>query len=347
MVTNIIENSAVKGIAVAVPSKWVSIESLKTDENSDNLDRFVKNTGITGHYIAHERQTAADLCYAAAEAILTKKQIDKNEIGVLVFITQYPDYQTPSTACTLHFRLGVSKDCIAFDVNLGCSGFTYGINIVSSLLKISSSKYGLVLVGDTAASLSKQTGNNKLLFGDAGAAVLLEKTVAEDRISICSMTDGSGYKNLWKPFGFARHRDKPNDKSIHDELNVFNFAINEVPQMINGYFEQTGFNPSDYDALVLHQANMMIMKNIAKRTKFSKEQLLISLDQFSNTSGASIPTALVKYYGDLKKDRKLRLMTCGFGVGLSWALADFVIDTEDILPLIKTDEYFDDGLFNN
>lgn len=345
MVVNTFDKIAVKGLAVAVPSKWVSIESLKTEENSENLERFVKNTGITGHYFAHERQTASDFCYVAAESIVNKSGIDRKDIGVLVFITQYPDYKTPSTACTLHFRLGLSNSCIAFDVNLGCSGFTYGMNIVSSLLKLSSSKYGLLLVGDTAASTGRQTGNNKLLFGDAGSAVLLAKTSTDDRITICSMTDGSGFKNLWQPNGFARHRDRPNNKSIHNELNVFNFAINEVPRMINGYFELTGLNSLSYDALVLHQANLMIIKNIAKRTKFNKDQLLISLDVFSNTSGASIPTALVKYYGDSDDDKRLRLMTCGFGVGLSWALADITIDTQNIYPLIKTDEYFDDGLF--
>ena len=345
MVVNIIDNIAVKGLTVAVPQKWVSIESLKTDENRGNLDRFEKNTGIKGHYVAHDKQTAADLCCAAAESIIEKKGVDKVDIGVLVFITQYPDYNTPSTACSLHLRLGLSNSCIAFDVNLGCSGFTYGMNIVASVLRMSSSRYGLLLVGDTAVSTGKQTGNNKLLFGDAGSATLLEKTSTNERITICSMTDGSGFKNLWQPYGFARHRNKPNDKSHHNELNVFNFSINEVPSMINGYFEETGLRPEDYDNLVLHQANLMIIKNIAKRTRFSIDQLLVSLDIFSNTSGASIPTALVKYYGDIEEGKSLRLMTCGFGVGLSWALADFKINTTDILPLVKTDDYYDDGEF--
>lgn len=345
MVVNSFDGISVKGIAVAVPKNWVSIESLKNDENSENLARFEKNTGIMGHFLAHDRQTASDFCCAAAESILTKKEINRDEIGVLVFITQYPDYKTPSTACALHLRLGLSNSCVAFDVNLGCSGFTYGMNIVASLLAMSNSRYGLVLVGDTAASTGKQTGNNKLLFGDAGSATLLEKTNTDDKIAICSMTDGSGFKNLWQPNGFARHRDRANDKSYHDELNVFNFAINEAPKMINEYFEKTGLTPADYDSLALHQANLMIMKNVAKRTKFSKEQLLISLDKFSNTSGASIPTALVKYYGESTEDRVLRLMTCGFGVGLSWAMADFKVNTSDILPLIQTDEYYDDGEF--
>lgn len=345
MITTNFDGISVKGIAVAVPDRWVSIESLKNDENSENLARFEKNTGITGHFLAHDKQTASDFCYAAAESIISKKDIDRNEIGVLVFLTQYPDYKTPSTACALHLRLGLSKSCIAFDVNLGCSGFTYGMNIVASLLTMSNCKYGLVLVGDTAASCGKATGNNRLLFGDAGSATLLEKTNTDDKITICSMTDGSGFKNLWQPFGFARHRYRPNDESRHDELNVFNFAINEAPKMINEYFEKTGLTPADYDSLALHQANLMIMKNVAKRTKFSKEQLLISLDKFSNTSGASIPTALVKYYGDSMEDKNLRLMTCGFGVGLSWAMADFTINTSDILPLVQTDEYYDDGEF--
>ena len=96
----------------------MSIESLKNDENSENLARFEKNAGITGHFLAHDKQIASDFCFAAAESIISKKDIDRNEIGVLVFLTQYPDYKTPSTACTLHMRLDLSKSCIAFDVNL-------------------------------------------------------------------------------------------------------------------------------------------------------------------------------------------------------------------------------------
>lgn len=219
------------------------------------------------------------------------------------------------------------------------------MNIVASLLTMSYCKYGLVLVGDIAASSGEAAGNYKQLFGDTGSATLFEKDSSENKIAICSMTDGTGFKNLRQPFGYTRHRNRSNDQSRHDELNVFNFAINEVPKMINGYFEQTGLTPSDYDSLALHQANLMIIKNIAKHTKFSKEQLLISLDKFSNTSSASIPTALVKYYGDTTEDKTLRLMTCGFGVGLSWAMADFKINTSDILPLVMTDDYYDDGEF--
>ena len=128
-----------------------------------------------------------------------------------------------------------------------------------------------------------------------------------------------------------------------DDVAVFNFAIHEVPELLKETMKLTGNQPENYDALVLHQANLFIIKQVMKRAGFPEEKVLISLDEFGNTSSASIPISLVKRYGDLADSRKLHILACGFGVGLSWSTADCYIDTADILPLIHTDEYFVDG----
>ena len=135
MIINELKDIAIKGIACAVSTNWVSIESLKNGENDATLDKFVKTTSVQGHYECGPRQTAADLGSVAARHILEHKGIDPTDVGVLVYVTQYPDYRVPSTACVLQNRMGLSKDCIAFDVNLGCSGFVYGLNIIASLMQ--------------------------------------------------------------------------------------------------------------------------------------------------------------------------------------------------------------------
>ena len=344
MVLNDYSNIAIEGIQCAVPGKWISIESLKDGANDETLDKFVKTTNVKGRYECSKRQTASDLVCIAAETLLAKKGVNKDEIGAVVFVTQYPDYKMPSTACVQQSRLGLPENSIAFDVNLGCSGYVYGLNIVSSLLVSSNCKYGLLLAGDTS-SKGVRTDNSKNLFGDAGSATLLVKTEQEVKMTIASKTMGSGFKALLRPYGAARHLDKPDTKAIDDGIAVFNFAIDEAPKLINEYLEMTNLTPDDFDCLALHQANMLIMKQIVKRIKMDKSKMLVSLDQFANTSCTSIPLCFTKEYGEDESDKKIHALICGFGVGLSLAAGNIMFTVKDVLPLIETDEYYDDGLF--
>ena len=344
MIINEFSGIAIKGIACAVSTNWVSIESLKNGENDATLDKFVKTTSVLGHYECGPRQTAADLAQVAAERILEANSIDKNEVGVLVYVTQYPDYRVPSTACVLQNRLGLAKDCIAFDVNLGCSGFVYGLNIVASLMQTGNAKYGLLLAGDTP-SKGVRSDNSRNLFGDASSAALLVKEDGAAPITIASRTDGSGYKAILRPYGYSKHPERPDTQGVFDEIDVFNFAINEAPELINNLMEAKGLTPDDFDCMALHQANMMIMKQIVRRTHFDKEKALYSIDRYANTSAASIPLCFVKRFGDETSPCTVRALVCGYGVGLSWAAGIISIDAQDVLPIIETDEYFDDGLF--
>lgn len=167
-----------------------------------------------------------------------------------------------------------------------------------------------------------------------------------DNILVSSKTDGSGYKAIISPFKAWRHPDVPEGYvkgTQMDEFAVFNFASEEASDQINEYMQVTNTTPDDYDCLVLHQANLMILKRIAKKTNFSTEKNLISIDKFGNTSSSSIPITLVNTYGVLQEDKQIRALCCGFGVGLSWSTLALPLNINDIYPLIHTDEYFDDG----
>ncbi len=120
-------------------------------------------------------QTAADLGYVAADELINKKQADREQFGAIVFVSGTPDYRSPATACVLHGRLGFSKDCIAFDVNLGGTGFVHGIQIVASLLDNIEKKYGLLIVGDTTSKQLSPQDPLSMVYGDGASAVLLEK----------------------------------------------------------------------------------------------------------------------------------------------------------------------------
>lgn len=352
MVSTKIEGIRISGMAAAVSKKWTALTDVAMDEDPAVVARFMKKTGVKGRYDANDNQTTSDFCYAAAKAILEKKNIDPKEIGILIFVTQTADYGIPATACVLQERLGLSTDCIAFDVNLGCSGFSYGLNIATSMLKTSNSKKALLLCGDTSAKEKnpknkvKTSHSASMLFGDSGTATLLEKDETAAPINMISKTDGTGYKAIIAPYGQWRNPEPPEGKTkgtVMDDIAVFNFATSETPELLKKQMEMAGTSVADYDCLVLHQANLFIMKQIAKKTGFSMDSTLVSIDEFGNTSSSSIPISFVKEYGENAEDRDIRALMCGFGVGLSWSTVDAFINIKDILPLIHTDEAFEDG----
>lgn len=341
----------IQALATAVSTKWTPVKEFIEEPDEKNIAKFKKNTGVEGRYDADEKQTTSDLCYAAAKAAIKHKGILPEEIGLLVFVTQTPDYILPATACVLQNRLGLSDNCMAFDVNLGCSGFVYGLNIVSGIMESSNVKYSLLLAGDTSGKSHRRyidrgwtdsDDNEAKLFGDAGCAALLEKTSDAPRLDMAMCTDGSGYKAIIRPYGSQRHFDGPGISKM-DGVEVFNFAIDKPPSLINNLMKDIGTTPEDYDGIILHQANKLIMKQVVRRAGFKSKQHLVSIDKFGNTSSASIATALTKYYGG-ETEGSAKVMLCGFGIGLSWGAVSAEIEKKDILPLIQTDEYFDDGI---
>lgn len=345
---SLVEGIKITSIAAAVSNNWQSLEKFKDEEDEKVIDRFIKKTGVRGRYNAGLYQTTSDFCYAAALEILNKKNLDPKEIGAVVFVTQTSDYSVPATACVLQHRLGLSKDCIAFDVNLGCSGYVYGLNIVAGLMKISNINKALLLVGDTSAKEKsqqrsvKKDHSHKMLFGDSGTATLLEKSEDSPALNMMFRSDGSNFRAIINPIGGWRNPDGE-PYPLMDDIAVFNFTISEVPLMINEFMEYLQTSPQTYDSIAMHQANLYILKQVAKKTNFPMEKVLISMDEFANTSSSSVPITLVKEYGNMKESRKVHTLLCGFGVGLSWGIADVYLNTEDILPLVHTDSYFEDG----
>ena len=348
MIFSKFDDIKIAAIAASVPEGVVDIAAKLDDPEEDPkfIKHFMKNTGIKAKRKSGYEQTAADFSYSAAKQIMDAGYYKPEEIGVLINITQTPDYRTPATALTIQKRLGLSKNCLVFDINLGCSGFVYGVSLAASILKTSTAKKGLVTVGDTLARgrkhmKLKRSSNTGLLFGDASAAILVEKDAEQ---GFCSglMSDGTGHKALSSPYNAWRHPIGP-ESIPGDDIAVFNFTINEVPAILTDYLEQTDTNIEEYDDLVLHQANMMILKNIAKRVGMPMEKVPVCLDRFGNTSGCSVPLAIVDKYGESNEDREVNLLTSSFGIGLSWGVIGFKINVRDILPLTEGKDTFDDG----
>jgi 3-oxoacyl-[acyl-carrier-protein] synthase-3 len=268
----------------------------------------------------------------------------------------------PSTACVLHHRLGLKKECLAFDINLGCSGFAYGLFVAGSLCRREGIRSVLLCGGDTISKLvSSVDKSSAMLFGDGGYAALLEYTDASDNPwSYLYGTDGAGAKSIIIPSGAHRNKNGAHDvrefgegvlRSDYDlyldGIDVFNFTISEVPSAIKRLMKQAERCPENTDFLVLHQANLFILKQIAKLTNFPMEKVPVTIDRFGNTSSASIPLALCDALAVSSVTSAQRVVLAGFGVGLSWGVISMVLSPDCCLPVVYSNDSYTDGALNH
>lgn len=345
MATASFEGISITGIACAVPSHVDSIYDFTNTFGKENVEKFIATTGVQERHYVDDKQTNSDLCYVAAEKIIAHKRYEKDSFDGLVLVTQTPDYARPATAHILHKRLGLSKDCMVFDINLGCSGFVYGLNIVSSMIKAGALKRVLLCCGEAHTCLSpKDNKATSMLFGDAGSAIIIEQ--GNDSIHTLLKADGEGYQTILTPGVNARVKidvdnfDYDKVKETMDGTGVFEFAITQVPRSFKEFFKVFGGSIDNYDCCVFHQANLFMLQHIRKKIKLPEEKMPISMDRYGNTSSVSIPLTIADYIERNSVKGILHMIASGFGVGLSWGIADFDINTENVLPIIVTDDYF-------
>lgn len=328
-----IENIALKGIACCVPKTTEKTENYPFASEQE-YKTFVNGTGIVERRVADDAICTSDMCFAAAEQLLNDLGIDKNQIKVLVFVSQSPDYLLPATAVILQDRLNLPKSCLAFDVGLGCSGYVYGFSIAGSLLQNMESGYALLLAGDKSTiSSHKNDKSTRPLFGDAGSATLLEKQKNGAPIFFNLQSDGSGHEAIIirgggtrLPYAQANLEDQEiengivrNDLSLEmNGVDVFNFSLKEVKPNIVELLENANKTLDNIDFFVMHQANKFLNETVRKKIKFPLEKTPYSIAEFGNTSSSSIPLTLTTQLSKELVNKRLNLLLSGFGVGLSW-----------------------------
>lgn len=355
MIASVFDHIKICGVATAVPTHKIYSEEYAQYFGADTVKKIVASTGVRECYHTHEKQTASDLAFSAADYLLREKNIDPESIGILIFVVNYPDYFVPATAMVLQKRLKLSKDCIVYDINLGCSGTMYGLHTVSSLLQCSSARRALMLVGDTTSKTASLFDTTRILFGDAGSAILLEKTEEITPMQFGLQSDGNRFKSIIISAGAFRNPNASHEMELWADGNrrsdynlymngpdVFNFTMTDVPTLFKEFMEHFHVAPDDVDALILHQPNLFILKHLAKKIKVPMEKVPVSLDRYGNTAGVAIPLTMCDQYGD-QWDQTYRLMISGFGVGLSWGVATLTLDTNVVLPIIHTDDHYTEG----
>ncbi len=346
----------IAGMTCVVPQNRVTVESFSPVFGEEIPAKFTTATGIKAMYKALPEQTASDLATAAAERLFEKMQVNKEEIGMMVLVTQSPDYRRPSSASVVQKRLELPLECSCMEINLGCSGFIYGLQTAMSMMMTSEQKYGLLLMGETASKLVDPHDKSiVMMYGDAGAAILLEKTCEDIKATTLLRSDGSRYKAIILPAGGFRDMNPSHEKFLcsdgierslydiyMDGTSVFSFSITDVPKALSDYLEYTESTVADYDAFVFHQANEFIIKQLIRKLKLKKETVPISLDRYGNTGGISIPLTMCDAYGNCDSGEK-KILMAGFGIGLSWGVSSISVDLSKIYSVAETAEYYKEG----
>jgi len=334
-------NVKLSGIASAVPKNIKEIKDLPFFIPGE-AEKVIALTRIERSRIAPEGMCCSDLCYAAAEKLIDSLKWDRQEIDLLIYVSLSRDYLTPATSAILQDRLGLSKECYAIDVPLACSGYVYGLSVITSLLACGGARKGLLLVGETTSVL--QSPFDKTIWplhGDAGTASAFEYVEGAEKMLFHFGTDGSRYNAIINPDGGCRHPiteaslvmeeieygvARNRTHSILDGMNVFAFSITEPPKSIKALCDHFNISIDAIDYLLLHQANKYMDDKIGKKLKVPPEKIPFSLMEYGNTSSASIPMTVVTGIGKSVERQKVSAILCGFGSGLSWGSAYVVLD---------------------
>ena len=335
------------GLASSVPDCVQTVDDDAQRFGEEDAHKISKSIGVSSRRVAPESLCASDLCVAAGERLLDELGWERDSIQALLFVTQTPDYPAPATACTLQTRLGLSTACAAMDINLGCSGYVYGLATASQFVRglaegVEGGGRVLLLVGDTITRLlSPDDRATAPLFGDAGSATALEFSSSADPMVFSLGTDGRGRDHLIVPVGGARHartaescvrtaRESGNVRSDEDLFmngaEVFSFALQEVPKMVRGTLDAAGWLIEDVDGMVMHQSNSFMLNHIRKRLKVDEEKFVVALEGYGNASCTSIPLAMTHQWAKAGPSDRRRLVLGGFGVGWSWGGAAVTCD---------------------
>jgi len=323
----------ISGVSACVPSRIY--ENINYDLIGKK-DRYalIKTIGVESKRHVETGTTSSDLCYHAAERLLKDMGWNREKVDLLVFVSQTRDYLMPATACILQDRLGLSRNCLAFDLDLGCSGYVYGLSVIYSMLANAGLKKALLLTGEIPTpNINFKDKSTFPLFGDAGAATAIEYDgISEAWFNL--QTDGSGHKAIHIPDGAMRNYPDP-EKTFKEEkiaegivrnraqialdgMTVFNFTIKEVRPNVLALLEKADKLKEEIDYFVFHQANKLMNETIRKQLKIDSEKYPYSIDRFGNTSSVSIPLTLVTELRNELIAAKKRMLFSGLGVGLSW-----------------------------
>ncbi len=277
----------------------------------DTSDEWiVTRTGIKERRIVTD-ETTSDLAYLAACDAIEKANFDKNQIDLIVVASVTGEQMTPSVANRVQAKLGLTHDVMSFDINAACTGFVYGLEVVSNLLQSQRFRAALMIGSETLSKwVDYQDRNTCVLFGDGAGALLIE---ASDRPE-----QAAYFYNAAKPD--TDETLTVTDKIRMDGKKVYVFAVDKMQASIQLILNQSQLTMDDIDCIIPHQANERIIQSVSKSMGIPMNRFMLNLNQYGNTSAASIPITIAEYYEQNPKKNQ-RLLLVGFGGGFTWGSA--------------------------
>lgn len=322
----------IKAISYYLPKRVLTNEELVKEFPEWSIEKVAQKVGVDSRHLAADNETAGDLAEKAACILFEENQIDPKTIDFLLLCTQSPDYFLPSTACILQNRLGIATTAGAFDFNLGCSGCIYGMALAKSLIAGGIAKNVLLLTAETYNKyLHYDDKSNRSIFGDGAAACLISSDGIAKIGEFVLGTDGSGADNLIIKTGASRCSHHTGLSTVDSEGHIwrddflymnggsiFNFALDVVPAMMRQLLEKSCLSKGDIDYYVFHQANKFMLSTIRKVCALPKDRFYIDLANVGNTVSSTILIGLKECMNKKIISPGMKVMACGFGVGLSW-----------------------------
>lgn len=329
----------IEAIAYYYPKKTLTNQDLKALYPEYDFQRFEEKVAIKTRYIAAKGETALDLAYQASLALFEK--VDKHRVDFILYCTQSPEYIIPSTACILQARLGLGKQVGAFDFNLGCSGFTYGLSLAKAMINGDQAKNILLITADTYSKyINPKDRSSRSIFGDGAAATLVTTSDVEQIFTFKFGTDGEGYDKLIVKNGATRCNFDPAAEehqygtgNVYTDNNlymngpeIFRFTSAAIPPFVIDVLEANKLAKHEIDQYVFHQANAHMLDVMRRKLDVDQEKFYVNLSDGGNTVSSTIPIALKNYSNLQMKKEQESVLVCGFGVGLSWAGGVITLD---------------------
>lgn len=316
-----------------LPEASLTNDMLKKSHPQWEVDKVGAKSGVSNRFIAKEDETAFDLACVAVEK-LSSNGYDLSKIDGIIFCTQSPDYIMPSNAFLIHKHFNFKSQVWAFDYNLACSGFIYGLSIARGMIATGMAKDVLLINADTYSKyINPNDRATRILFGDAASATVISAMEESEIIDVELASEGSKYDSFYIPSGGIKHPKNEQTKEIEVDLSgneksqenihmngfgVWKFISKIVPIQINEILKRNNYKIEDFDFVGFHQASKLTLDSLIKSLKIDPEKVYSNLEGIGNTVSASIPI-LLKDAMDLNKlNRGDLVLLSGFGVGLSW-----------------------------
>lgn len=328
MIVSTVKGVRMEAISACVPSNKINNREFARENFTDNLDATISALGIEErHTVVKEDTTSLTLCVEAAKRIL--EDVDLNEIGAVVMVTLTPDYMMPNNASYAQHLLGLPNGIAAFDINHACAGYEFGL-WNAALICSNIGKKVLLLDGDVNTKyVSPYDRSTAILFGDAGTATLLSPDKDAEDWHFTFNTDGSNRDAITVKLGFKQNMNAGvleyrtyEDGSRRREIDmymdgerVFNYVVKSVPTIVNEFMDEIETSPEEYGHLIMHQANLFMLKRLAKKTGFDfKTKAPVSINKYGNTSSVSVPLTIAS---ELNGRETGQCLLVGMGAGLA------------------------------